>query len=58
MLQTFFICTATVDRDRKQALEKKSMLTSYGISRFVQILDEELTPLENQKEEMRKERIA
>ena len=54
----FFICTATVDKDRKQALEKKSMLTSYGTSCFVQILDDELAPLENRKEEMRKERIA
>lgn len=54
----FFICTATTDRERKQALEKKSMLTSYGTSCFVQILDDELAPLENRKEEMRKERIA
>ena len=34
------------------------MLTSYGTSCFVQILDDELAPLENQKEEMWKERIA
>lgn len=34
------------------------MLTSYGTSCFVQILDDELAPLENQKQEMQKERIA
>ena len=54
----FFICTATVEKDRKQAFEKKSMLTSYGTSCFIQILDDELAPLDNQKEENREERIA
>jgi len=34
------------------------MLTSYGTSCFIQILDDELAPSENQKEEMQKERIA
>ena len=53
----FFICTATVEKDRKQAFEK-SMLTSYGTSCFIQILDDELAPLDNRKEEIREERIA
>jgi len=34
------------------------MLTSYDTSCFIQILDDELAPLESRKEEMRKERIA
>jgi len=54
----FFICTATVERDRKQAFEKKSMLTSYGTSCFIQILDDELAPLNDRKEEIREEKIA
>jgi len=34
------------------------MLTSYGTSCFIEILDDELAPSENRKEEMRKQRIA
>ncbi|XP_065884579.1 uncharacterized protein [Dysidea avara] len=54
----FAICTATTVKERKQALEKKSMISSYGTSCFLQILDEEPAPEISRKEEMRKERLA
>ena len=40
----FAVCTATTETARKQAVEKKSMISSYGTSCFLQILDEEPTP--------------
>ena len=54
----FAICTATTVKARKQALEMKSMISSYGTSCFLQILDEEPAPEISRKEEMRKERLA
>ena len=54
----FAICTATTEKARMQALEKKSVMTSYGTSCFLQILDEEPAPQASRKEEMRKERVA
>ena len=48
----FAICTATTVKARKQALEKKSMISSYGTSCFLQILDEEPAPEISRKEEM------
>ena len=54
----FAICTATTEKARKQALENKSMMTSYGTSCFLQILDEEPAPQPNRKEELRKQRLA
>ena len=43
-LADFAICTPTTVKARKQALEKKSMISSYGTSCFLQILDEEPAP--------------
>ena len=54
----FTICTATTEREGKQTIKQKSMMTSYGTSCFLQLLDEESAPLENRKEEMWKDRIA
>ena len=53
----FDMCTATTEKTRKVAHEKKCMLSSYGTSCFLQILDEEPAPSENRQEELRKLRI-
>jgi len=49
--------TATTEKARKVANEKKCMLSGYGTSCFLQILDEEPAPSENKQEELRKLRI-
>lgn len=54
----FAICTATTEKARKQALENKSMMISYGTSCYLQILDEEPAPQPSRKEELRKKRLA
>ena len=54
----FAISTARTEREREQALAKVSMMTSYGTSCFLQILDDDPAPLDDRKDEMRKERIA
>jgi len=54
----FANCTAATEKARKQALENKSMISSYGTSCFLQILDEEPAPEISRKEELRKERLA
>ena len=54
----FAICTATTEKARKQALKKKSMMTSYGTSCLQQILDEKPTPQASRKKEMQKERVT
>ena len=53
----FDICTATIEKTRKVIHGKKYMLSSYGTSCFLQILDEESDPSENRQEELRKLRI-
>ena len=57
-LADFAICTATTEKARKQALEKKSMISGYGTSCFLQILDEEPAPEISREEQIRKERLA
>ena len=52
------ICADTSAKARKLAYEKKCMLLSYGMSCFLQILDEEPAPFESRQEELRKERIT
>ena len=54
----FAVGTASTEREREQALAKVSMMTSYGTSCFLQILDDDPAPLDDRKDEMRKERIA
>ena len=54
----FAINTASTEREREQALAKESMMTNYGTSCFLQILDDDPVPLDNRKDKMRKERIA
>ena len=54
----FAVSTASSEREREQALAKVSMMTSYGTSCFLQILDDDPAPMDNRKDEMRKERIA
>lgn len=54
----FAICTAHTEKARKQAPENKSMMTSYGTSFFLLILDEELPPHPSRKPELWKERLT
>ena len=54
----FAVSTASTEREREQALAKVSMMSSYGTSCFLQILDDDPAPLDDRKDEMRKERIA
>jgi len=51
-LVDFAICTT--EKGRKQALEKKSIISSYGTSCFLQILDEEPASEISIKEQIRK----
>jgi len=52
------VFTASSDIERKKAHEKKCMLTSYGTSCFLPILDEEASPNVSRVEKLRQERIA
>ena len=54
----FAVSTASTEREREQALAKVSMMSSYSTSCFLQILDDDPAPLDDRKDEMRKERIA
>ena len=54
----FAISTASTEREREKALAKVSMMTNYGTSCFLQILDDDPAPLDNRKDEIWKERIA
>ena len=54
----FAISTASTKREREKAPAKVSMMTNYGTSCFLQILDDDPAPLDNRKDEIWKERIA
>ena len=52
------ISTATTVSEIKKAFQVKTMLSRYGTSGYLQLLDNEPAPLESREEKLRKERLS
>ena len=52
------VSSAQTIAEKRKATQTRSMLKKYGASCFVQLLDDEPPPLENHKEEVKKQRLA
>ena len=52
------ISTATTVSEIKKAFQVKAMLSRYGTSGYLQLLDNEPAPLESREEKLRKERLS
>ena len=52
----FAISTASTEREREKSLAKVLIMTNYGTSCFVQIVDDDAAPLANRKDKMQKQK--
>ena len=52
------LVAATNESEKKKAYRSKCMIDRYGTSCFLQLLDDEPTPVENRLENLKQERLA
>ena len=52
------LLSAATGSEKRKATKEKCMIEKYGTSYFLQLLDDEPTPMENRLDELKKQRLT